>query len=36
MYYSIYKGDINKLADEARAKLIAKHIIRNEEIKASP
>lgn len=35
-YYGIYKGNMDQLADEARAKLIAKHIIRNEEIKASP
>ena len=35
-YSSLYKGNIDRLADEARAKLLAKHIIRNEEIKASP
>lgn len=35
-YFGIYKGNKDLLADEARAKLIAKHIIRNEQIKQSP
>lgn len=35
-YFGIYKGNIDQIADEARAKLIAKHILRNEEIKSSP
>lgn len=35
-YNILYKGNVEQLAGEARAKLIAKHIIKNEEIKQSP
>lgn len=36
MYSELYNSNKDDLAAEARAKLIAKHILRNEEIKQSP
>lgn len=36
IYYRLYGGNNALMIAEARAKLIAKHIIKNEEIKQSP
>ena len=35
-YFGLYGGNMQLLAAEARAKLIAKHIVNNESIKQSP
>jgi len=35
-YMALHKGDMDMMAAEARGKLIARHIIKNEEISKSP